>query len=615
MLTYKNRRFYLDGEEFRIYSGSLHYFRALPEYWESIMQKIKAMGLNTVESYCCWNCHEPRKGEFDFSGRFDIERFIQTAQKVGLKVIVRPGPYICGEWEAGGIPAWLLKDNNLVMRCCDEPYKTHFVEYMSVLLEKIRPHIDSKGGPVIAVALENEYGSYGDDFEYLDMIEKLYKDKEMDVFLFAADGTSDYYNCTGSRYHILKGGDYGIGQWHPEYMQIMDNYQEQKDCPRFTAEYWGGTFSWWGDSHVKGVDKEQMAKDIRGMVDAGESFNIYMTFGGTNFGFTSGANLTFTYKDAEMGIGENVYRPVITSYDYDAAISEWGGYNDSFWYIRDILTGGKGILPPEPTLQDIGTVSLTKYAKLSDNLHIGRQFKSKVLHNMEYYDQNNGYILYKKVMNYDSPYNSMRIDGLHDRAHIFLNGELVDVRYRAENEVQPVDFGRVLVKGDVLEILVENMGRIGFGFTTYRGDRKGITDMVRFSQDRYYAKVAFDWEITTLEMDNLSAVKYNDKIENKYPAFFKGEFETSSKEDCFVHFDNFRKGFICINGFNLGRYWEKGPQTELYLPGALLKDKNEIVIFETDGLKGEPAVEINSKHSKAVFKDYEFIEGKDTTAE
>lgn len=610
MLTCKDRKFYLDGKEFQILSGALHYFRTLPEYWEDIMRKFKAMGLNTVETYCCWNYHEPKKGEFDFTGRFDLESFIETADRVGLKVIIRPGPYICAEWENGGLPAWLLKDRNTVMRCVDEPYITHFKEYMNVLLDKIKPHLHTLGGPVIAVALENEYGSYGDDFEYLDMIEELYKNKEMNVFLFVADGASDYYNCTGSRPHIFKGGDYEIGVWKPGFMDVMDNYQDRKDNPRFTAEYWGGTFTWWGDESIKSVDKKQLKKDIEGMFSNGESFNIYMGFGGTNFGFTSGANLIKSID--EKGFEKETYNPVITSYDYDAPISEWGGYNDSFWYLREILTDGKSEVPPQPCLQDIGEVTLTQSANIFDNLHIGTKHFSKTVQHMEYYNQNNGFILYKKVMEYDSPYNQMIISGLSDRAHIFINGELVGIRCRTNTPEEILNLPKELKKGDVIEIFVENMGRIGFGYMTYRGDRKGITDMIRFGCKPLITKILFDWEITTLEMDDISNINYQNTTDIKCPAFFKGEFSASSNDSCFVHFDNFKKGIIYINGFNLGRYWEKGPQEELYLPGVILKDKNEIIVFETDGLNGAPVISINSKYKCKEIAKHEFVDGKDS---
>jgi len=607
MLTFKDKKFYLDGEEFKIYSGSFHYFRALPEYWEDRVLKLKAAGLNTIETYCCWNYHEPQKGVFNFEGRFDLERFIDIVDRAGMKLMVRPGPYICAEWDNGGLPSWLMKDEGTLMRCLEEPYFTHLTEYMDVILDKLKPHMSENGGPIIAIALENEYGSFGDDFEYLAAIEEIYKRKGIECLKFSADGPSYYFACTGSLPHILKGGDCGVGSWIPGETDKMN--AELPDAPRYTAEYWDGDFTWWGDEKLRGVDHQQFEKDIRGMVEGGESFNLYMAHGGTNFGFTSGANV-IGKVDLENGVWNLKYRPDITSYDYDAPLNEWGGYNETYYMLRNILTDGSGELPPEPTLQDIGEVKLTKSGGLFENQQIGKHFKSKALRHMEYYGQQNGYILYRKTIDYGMPYNSMYIRDVRDRAYVFLNGEFLAMRMRDDKDMAIIKFPRVLEKGDVIEILVENMGRVGFSLPVYRGDRKGIVGSVMLGEDRQVVKVAFDWEVVTFEMDNVDEVNYVEGTDAKIPAFFKGEFEASSQNDCFVHFDNFTKGVIYINGFNLGRYWDFGPQTELYLPGVLLKEKNEIVVFEAEGLKGEPVVQINSIHQKIGGKIVENIDGK-----
>ncbi|MGN0180648.1 MAG: beta-galactosidase, partial [Monoglobaceae bacterium] len=311
MLTVKNKKFYLNGEEFKIHSGAFHYFRALPEYWEDILKKIKAAGLNCVETYTCWNLHEPHKGEFNFSGMLDLEKFIQTADRVGLKVILRTGPFICAEWENGGFPSWLLKrEYNIRFRCNTEPYLTHLKDWFHVLLPKIRPYLDINGGPVIALAVENEYGSFGDDFTYLKEVEQIYKNEKMDCLYIAADGNKDYHLSTGkSGNHIVHGMDFG-GVGTIDAFNIIDKYDA--DSPYFTIEYWAGNFTNWGFNECTHIPDEVVRQSVNNFVDIGASFNIYMMFGGTNFGFTNGAQGNLSWMKGE-------YNPVVTSYDYDAA--------------------------------------------------------------------------------------------------------------------------------------------------------------------------------------------------------------------------------------------------------------------------------------------------------
>lgn len=589
MLTVKNNKFYLDGEEFQIHSGAFHYFRALPEYWEDIMRKIKAAGLNTVESYTCWNLHEPHKGEFNFSGMLDLERFIKTAERVGLKVILRTGPFICAEWENGGLPSWLLKkEYNIRFRCNTEPYLTHLKDWFKVLLGKIKPYLDTNGGPVIALAIENEYGSYGDDFTYLKEVENIYKNEGIDCLFIAADGHEKYHLSTGAcGTHIAHGIDTG-GTCGMEKFTPLTEYDP--NAPLFSTEYWAGNFTSEGAPKCTYIDEANVQSAMGSFVELGASFNIYMFFGGTNFGFTTGAQ-------ANAG----GYKPVITSYDYDAAITEWGGYTERYFTIKNAMErAGVKItesVPKSPTLQNIGEVKLEKSANFFDNLHIGKHFKSVTVESMEEFDQVNGFILYKKVMDYDGDIVAIKLKGIRDRAMVFVNGELKGIRRRDVDE-SPIVLEEKLMPGDVVEVLVENMGRICYGEETYLGDRKGITEAIIFTRYvggvlRNPGKVGFNWDITTFEMDDISAVNYKEGIVNKCPAFFKGHFKAENNNSCFLHFDNFTHGNVYINGFNIGKYRSQGPLKALYIPGVLLKEDNEIVIFETDAVKGEPSVTIN----------------------
>jgi len=594
MLTAKNKKFYLDGKEFKIQSGAFHYFRALPKYWEDILTKIKAAGLNTVETYTCWNLHEPKRGVYDFSGMLDLVKFIRTAEKVGLKVILRPGPYICAEWENGGLPSWLLKkEYNVRLRCKTEPYMTFFKNWLHVLFEKVRPLLDINGGPIIALAVENEYGSFGDDFEYLKEVEKIYREEKMDCLYLAADGNKDYHLSTGrTGNHIIQGMDFG-GVGTKESMSVIDAYDPES--PYITLEYWAGNFTNWGFKECTHIPDEVVKETVNNFVDIGASFNIYMLFGGTNFGFNNGAQGNLTWMEKE-------YNPVATSYDYDAAITEWGGYTQRYFDIKEAMERDHGKadipVPPSPKLQNIGTVRLTESAELFKNLHIGRKYKSVTIESMEEFDQTSGYILYSKTFDYDPAEHALKLIGVHDRAYVFVNKNLVGILMRGEDE-RVLEFERDFKAGDTIDILVENMGRICYGEDTYFGDRKGITGAVMLTHRKGGAlqnpgKVLFNWEVTCLEMDNPDKVNFSDVLTEITPAFYKGTFKAKSKNSCFVHFDNLKKGVIYVNGFNLGRYWERGPLEALYIPGAILKEDNEIVVFEAEGIKGEPTVELNN---------------------
>lgn len=595
MLTYQNRKFYLDGREFVIHSGSLHYFRALPAYWESLMRKYRAAGLNCVETYIAWNLHEPRKGEYCFEGIADLEQFIRTAAKVGLYVMLRPGPFICAEWENGALPSWLFRDPTMRMRCLEEPYITHLKDWYRVLLAKIKPHLHGNGGPVIAVALENEYGSFGDDFDYLSQVEAIYREAGLDCFFFSADGDARAYLCTGSHDHVLKGLDFGIGKTDMpgKFALLTDRYLDGQG-PRLIAEYWGGNFTHWGDEKWYECDDELFRENLSQIIENGISYNHYMFFGGTNFGFMSGANLVTNGSSSAVPGRDSVFRPDTTSYDYDAPLTEWGDYTERYFITRELLgkTAQEPLppVPPAPEYQTIGQVKLTASASLFDNMHLARTQKSKTVECMEYYGQDYGYIRYRKVMSYDAPRDAIQIEGLRDRAWVYLNGELLGIRMRTQDE-SAVKLPDGLKKGDVIDIFVENCGRVNFGTLTYRGDCKGIIGGVYLSN-----RAAFDWEVSCFDMKDISGVSYREGTQAGLPAFFRGTFAAQPGRECFVHMENFRKGIVFVNGFNLGRYWEIGPQDALYLPGALLKETNEIVVFETDGLRGEPAVTITAEH-------------------
>ena len=567
MLTIKDGEVKMDGKSFRIYSGSMHYFRIMPEYWEDRLRKLKAAGFNTVETYVCWNMHEPRKGEFDFTGRFDIRRFIKTAQEVGLYAIVRPGPYICAEWDFGGLPAWLLKDRNMRLRCAYPEYLQHVSDFYHRLFEEIGDLQQSEGGNIIAMQIENEYGSYGNDKEYLRYIEKLMLDCGTKVMLFTSDGDDNSMLSGGTLPDVFK--TLNFGSRASEIFNAMDRFHE--NTPKMCTEFWCGWFDHWGEEHhTRGSDS--VAGEIKDFLDIDASFNFYMFHGGTNFGFTAGANC---YEE---------YQPTVTSYDYCALLTEWGDYTPAYYAVRELLLKAQNLpeteLPASPELQTIGKVELDESTSLMSNFdNLGERHRVPLPESMEYFGQNSGMIYYETKLEQIYDPRELRVANVHDTAYVYIDGERkATIDRRDENKVKGYDTFKFdgCTDGCTIGVLVDAMGRVNYGEHLY--DRKGI-DVIRYGNQNLMG-----YDVVTLPLDNPEKIDFS--LEGgKYPLFMRGHFKAQSQNDCFVHLDGFKKGCVYINGFNIGRYWEIGPQRALYIPGVLLKDENEIIILELEGCK------------------------------
>lgn len=576
MLTIKGGEFKMDGKSFRIYSGSMHYFRIMPEYWEDRLGKLKAAGFNTVETYVCWNMHEPKKGEFDFTGRFDIRRFIKTAQEVGLYAIVRPGPYICAEWDFGGLPAWLLKDRNMRLRCAYPEYLQHVSYFYHRLFEEIGDLQQSEGGNIIAMQIENEYGSYGNDKEYLRYIEKLMLDCGAKVMLFTSDGDDNSMLSGGTLPDVFK--TLNFGSRASEIFNAMDRFHE--NTPKMCTEFWCGWFDHWGEEHhTRGSDS--VAGEIKDFLDIDASFNFYMFHGGTNFGFTAGANC---YEE---------YQPTVTSYDYCALLTEWGDYTPAYYAVRELLLKAQNLpeteLPASPELQTIGKVELDESTSLTSNFdNLGEHHRVPLPESMEYFGQNSGMIYYETKLEQIYDPRELRVVNVHDTAYVYIDGEhRATVDRRDENKIKGYDTFKFdgCTDGCTIGVLVDAMGRVNYGEHLY--DRKGI-DAIRYGNQNLMG-----YEVVTLPLDNTEKIDFS--LEGgKYPLFMRGHFKAQSRKDCFVHLDGFKKGCVYINGFNLGRYWEIGPQRALYIPGVLLRDENEIIILELEGCE-KAEVEITAE--------------------
>lgn len=595
MLEIKNKKFYMDSKPFDIYSGAMHYFRTVPEYWEDRLTKLKAAGFNTVETYVCWNLHEKKPGEFDFSGILDIEKYLEIAQKVGLYAIVRPGPYICAEWDFGGLPAWLLKDKNMQIRCMYPDYLKCVERFYKELLPRLVPHLQSNGGNIIAMQVENEYGSYGNDKDYLRYVEKLTRDCGIDCLLFTSDGNTNNMISGGSLPDIYKVLNFGSRSRTA--FNVLKGFEN--DGPNMCGEFWCGWFDHWRDSHHTRNSLE-IVNEIKGFIDNDASFNMYMFHGGTNFGFTAGAN-------QNQGHG---YEPTVTSYDYCAMLTEWGDYTPAYHAVRKLLCEKQGIelpeLPESPKLQSIGKIELTEAASLFENLdNIGEKHHVPVPEGMEYFGQNFGLIYYETTLKGKYNASPMYVKNVHDFAEVYFDGEkktsIDRTLYTVEGKTTLKDVIFKKKKGESspflmpalsgerkIGVLVDTMGRVNYGENML--DRKGISDIYLGIQR------LMNYDIWTLPLDNLDKLKYSSSVKKDEPVFLKGSFKTDSKADCFVHLDGFNRGCVYINGFNLGRFWKVGPQKSLYIPGTLLKDENEIIVFNIGGYS-KPTVSITDKHN------------------
>lgn len=565
-LTYKVKQFYMDGKPIELLSGAMHYFRIPREYWYDRLLKLKECGFNCVETYTCWNLHEPEEGQFDFSGMLDIEAYVKTATELGLYVILRPGPYICAEWEFGGLPYWLLKYDNMDIRCNDEVYLSKVRRYYKELLSRLRRHFASNGGNIIMLQVENEYGSYGDDKDYLRKILEIYKENDIDSFFFTSDGPSKL---------MLNGGTlpecYAVvnfGSKPQVYLDVLEKYRP--DAPLMCGEYWCGWFDHWGDAHhVRNAD--DIAEEFRYFLDIGASVNYYMFHGGTNFGFMNGANYHIRFE------------PTVTSYDYNAPLTESGDRTELYYKIRDLVQEKHGNVP-ELTATDskkdaYGKVTLSRQAKLFDNLdNLSKPIRVNSPKFMEFVGQDYGYILYKTVIDDPSDESPVELSNVHDRAQVFIDGEH-KTTYTRDEVKESSDKIKLPNRreGVTLDVLVENMGRVNYGPKMW--DHKGTND-IRIGNQRH-----FGWDIYPLKMKDLSNLVYEDTAKFSTPVFLKGELKIEgAPNDTFLRLDGFKKGFVAINGFNLGRYYEIGPTKTLYVPAPILKSgKNEIVVFETDG--------------------------------
>ncbi len=578
----KKEGLYLNGEKFFLLSGDFHYFRTLPDGWRRRLRLMKDFGLTAVTTYVPWNLTEPERGTFCFEGRCDLERFLKEADEEGLKVVLRCSPYLCGEWEFGGLPYWLLKDRTLCLRSSDPKYLEPLNEYNKVLCDLIRPYLYTNGGPIILVGLENEYGSFGDDKEYLKALCDFYRNEDIDVPFVSANGVDPFKYLNGTLPDNWNGIDCGAKESSiPQFDKLR---ALQPDKPLMVGEAWVGSIMFWGRSFVKNTSGEEHVAFFREALKQNVAVNFYMFCGGTNFEFTNGA--------LSRTLGKDGYYPLCTSYDYNAPISEEGTPTPKYYALRDVLDEylGKEKRPhvdPFYEAQNIDDIKITETARYEDNLDalVTKRVKSHKIICMEDMDQDYGFIRYTSHMEYtDDRTRVLFIEGLADRATVYIDGKYIGTAMRQADDNKEITF-KVAKGGSDLTILVENTGRINYGYNMY--DYKGINGCVRvwiLNEDGshlYNLANNMHFTIESIPLKSTDGLKYTaDLAIRNTPTFYKGTFAARAGVDTFLDMKGWKKGVVFVNGFNLGRYWDIGAQRTLYVPGELLKDENVVEIFE-----------------------------------
>lgn len=590
MLSYDETGFRRDGAPHRVISGGLHYFRVHPGLWEDRLRRLRALGVNTVDTYVPWNFHETAPGRADFTGPRDLAGFCGLARECGLDVIVRPGPYICAEWEFGGLPARLLADGEMRLRTADPRYLAEVDGWFDALVPELLPLLASRGGPVVAVQIENEYGSFGNDSAYRAHIEEALLTRGVDVLMFTADGAEDAMQQGGGVAGRLATATFGSRP--KERLATLRRYQTSG--PLTAMEFWIGWFDHWGEQHhVR--DPEEAAAELDELLASGASVNLYMAHGGTNFGWWAGANHT-GQRPFDAG-----YQPTATSYDYDAPIGEAGELTPKFHAFREVIGRytalPRGPLPLPPPRLAPGTAAGAGSVALLDALDVlGAPVADSAPLSMERLGQAHGLVHYRTRITGPRPAMPLRIDGLGDRAHVFVDGvPLGTLDRNAPGEGLPLAVGP---DGAVLDIVVRAWGRVNYG--PLLDDRKGIWRAVHHGHQQLLG-----WESRPLPLDDLARLPWRaDGPRTPGPSFHRFRLDTGSADaggagnagapaDGFLALPGWTSGLLWLNGFLLGHYdTARGPQQTLYAPSPLWRGGGADGGSGADGRDGSACNEI-----------------------
>ncbi|MCC6330125.1 MAG: beta-galactosidase [Acidobacteria bacterium] len=569
---WEGENFMLDGKPFIIRSGEMHYPRVPRMYWRDRFKKAKAMGLNTITTYIFWNLHEPRKGQFDFAGNLDVAEFVREAKEEGLYVIVRPGPYVCTEWDFGGIPAWLLAEKDMKVRTSDARFVAASDAYMKEVGKRLAPLEIDKGGNIIMLQVENEYGSFGADKDYMNAVKKQIRDAGFSGQLFTSDGSLDYMLKNGTLPDVLSVINFGVDQKASVAgveKEFANFAKFRQNVPRMVGEYWIGWFDHWGKPHQT-VKPEAVAEGLDWMLKNGISFNLYMFHGGTSFGYMNGAN----YNAKEP------YQADTTSYDYDSPLDEAGRTTPKYFALRDVI---KKYLPAGETLPEVPAnaelIEIPKFdlRETADIFQLlGKPKSSHEPLSMEEAGQNYGFILYRKKLDKAAD-GELKFD-LRDYGHIFLDGALAG---KIDRRLKQNALAINAKSGATLDILVENGGRLNFG-KDFIYDRKGIFGAVTLGGGDLEG-----WQIFNLPLNDLRRLKFKKAAAKpNTPTFYRGTFDLKALGDTYLDTRTWGKGHVWVNGNHLGRHWKIGPQQTLFVPANFLRTgQNEVIVLETDAVR------------------------------
>ena len=570
--------FMLDGKPLQIISGELHYARIPRAYWRQRLRMAKAMGLNTIATYVFWDYHETRPGVFDFhTGNRDLAEFIRIAQQEGLWVILRPGPYVCAEWDFGGYPAYLLKSPAIAVRGNDPRYLKAAKRYVQALAEQVRPLLVTRGGPILMVQVENEYGSFASDSAYKETARRMLVDAGIDVPLFTADGD----------WLFAKGGIPGVfaaanGETNYDSLTKRVDAFNHGLGPYMVAEFYPGWLTHWAEPFPT-TPTNSFLPSYDSLLARGVSVNLYMFHGGTNFGFTSGANYT----------KKNPIEPSMTSYDYDAPLSEAGWPTPKYYALRDVIRRHVSYAVPDvpesvPVIA-VPPVRLVRAENLFDMIAHVTPVRSAEPLAFEDMDQSDGYVMYRHRFD-AAVQGTLAVPGLRDYGAVFVNGRRVAT---LDRRIRRFSANVDIPAGGELDILVENMGRINYG-SELVNNRKGIIEPVTVDSTRVEGWSMYGLPLThppATRAGNAARVRAIDSAAAGVPAVYHGTFQVGRTGDTFLDMRGWNKGIVFVNGINLGRYWKVGPQQTLYLPGAWLRrGRNEITVFDLDGNGESPSV-------------------------
>lgn len=567
--------FLLDGKPFIVKAAELHYARIPREYWDHRIKMCKALGMNTICAYVFWNYHEPRQGQWDFSGNHDLAAFVEQCKKNGMWVIVRPGPYVCAEWEMGGLPWWLLKDRSIKLRTLDEKFMKPAIAFENKVAEVLAPYRLENGGNIIMVQVENEYGSYAKDKPYVSAMRDALRAAGWDkTTMFQCDWSSNFtHNALDDLVWTMNFGTNA---------KVLDQFKKLRElrpnAPLICSEYWSGWFDGWGRAHETRPAAD-MVKGISTMLDNGISFSLYMTHGGTSFGWWAGAN-------------NKGFAPDCTSYDYDAPIDEQGSATDKYYQLRELLQKHSEVkLPAVPKPMPIISIPEIKFEECAPLFRAGNMPEAIASHDalpMEQYDQGYGNILYTTTLPAIKAGAYLRISDMCDFAIVSIDGKNIGKLYRGNGYETTLQIKEDVKAGAQLDIFIEAMGRINYSKLIH--DPKGITEKVEiFTTDgkndlTYNLK---DWQVYLypyeLDYNNLSYIPANNN-QTAQPAYYKATFNLKKTGDTYLDMSSWGKGLVWVNGHCIGRFWEVGPQQTLFMPGCWLKKgENEIVVLDITG--------------------------------